>query len=441
MRIDLHFTTHSIPISKLQLNMGQITGVPQNPRKISDEDMERLKKSITDDPDFLTLWKPVVFPVGEMFVVLVGNQRVRVCKSLCIKDLQCDVLDAETSAEVLRRIVIKSNRMAGEDDFDLLRTEWNFEELQDMWSFPELDFSHDLQLLENIESDGALDELPEIVENRCKSGEIWQLGEHRLMCGDSTRQEDIWRLMGDWKADLLITDPPYNVDYEGGTGLKIANDHMKDEEFLDFLTRAFSTVYDVLKPGGAFYIWHADSVGLRFRTAAERVGLKIRQCLIWNKNCFVMGRQDYHWKHEPCLYGWKDGAAHYFVDDRAQSTVYEDARLELHKMRKQELADLLKTLLSEQVSTTIICENKPSRNAEHPTMKPIKLLARLIRNSSRPGEIVVDPFGGSGSTLIACEQLKRRCFMMEFDPHYCDVILERWERLTGQKPLNIKELE
>lgn len=207
--------------------------------------------------------------------------------------------------------------------------------------------------------------------------------------------------------DLLLTDPPYNVDYEGKTKdrLKIENDKKCDSAFFEFLSDAFENAVVVLKPGGVWYIFHADSEGENFRKAARENLGKVRQCLVWNKNSIVLGRQDYQWKHEPCLYGWKDGAAHFFVDDRTQSTV--------------------------------INEDKPTRSAEHPTMKPVKLLARLINNSTRSGESVLDPFGGSGSTLIACEQLGRRCYMMELDPRYCDVIIDRWEKHTGQKAIKI----
>lgn len=204
-----------------------------------------------------------------------------------------------------------------------------------------------------------------------------------------------------------MTDPPYNVDYEGKTKdkLKIENDKKDDASFFEFLSDAFENAADALKPGGVWYIFHADSEGENFRRAArEKLG-KVRQCLVWNKNTIVLGRQDYQWKHEPCLYGWKEGDAHYFVDDRTQATV--------------------------------INEDKPARSAEHPTMKPVKLISRFIRNSTRPGETVLDPFGGSGSTLIACEQLGRTCYTMEFDPKYCDVIIDRWEKLTGQKAVKI----
>lgn len=220
------------------------------------------------------------------------------------------------------------------------------------------------------------------------------------MCGDSTDLASVQKLVGGGYVDLVVTDPPYNVNYEAANGNKIKNDEMSDYQFLQFLCTAFSTLHTVLKDGGAFYIWHADREGKNFRTAVEQELGKVRQCLIWNKNSLVLGRQDYQWKHEPCLYGWKEGAPHYFVDDRTQ--------------------------------TTIIEEYKPSRNAEHPTMKPVRLLVRLIKNSSKPNEKVIDTFGGSGSTLIACEQLNRTCYMMELDEKYATVIVDRWEKFTSK---------
>ena len=237
--------------------------------------------------------------------------------------------------------------------------------------------------------------------------------------------------------DLLITDPPYNVDYEGGTGLKIMNDSMGKEQFYNFLLDFYKNAHSVMKPGAAFYIWHGDNERYNFQGACESAGLTVKQCLIWNKNAFVIGRQDYQWKHEPCLYGWKEGAAHYFIDDRTQSTVIEDQQPDFKTMKKAELIELLEGIYADRISTTVINEDKPARNDIHPTMKPIKLLARLIKNSSKPKDKILDPFGGSGSTLIACEQLNRKCYMMELDPKYCDVIVKRWEEYTGQKAKRI----
>lgn len=243
----------------------------------------------------------------------------------------------------------------------------------------------------------------QIKEPRTKEGDIWQLGRHRLICGDSTDEDVIKRLMNGKEADLLLTDPPYNVAYQGATSdkLTIENDDMSDADFANFLEGAFAAADANLRQGGAFYIWHADTEGLNFRKACKAVDWQVRECLVWVKNTLVLGRQDYHWKHEPCLYGWKSGKAHYFVNDRTQTTVLE--------------------------------YDKPARNAEHPTMKPIPLFAKLIENSTKEKETVLDIFGGSGTTLIACEQLNRACRMVELSPLYCDVIVNRWEALTGKK--------
>lgn len=194
-----------------------------------------------------------------------------------------------------------------------------------------------------------------------------------------------------------------------------------------------------LKPGGAFYVWYASREHINFESALIDAGFKVRQQLIWNKNTFILGRQDYHWKHEPCLYGWKDGAAHYFMDDRTQSTILENKKLNVNTMSKEEMQELIKELMSDKISTTILNEDKPSVNDLHPTMKPIKLIGRLIKNSSKQNEIVLDLFGGSGSTLIASEQIGRNCFMMEYDPKYVDVIIKRWENLTGLEAQLIEE--
>ena len=215
--------------------------------------------------------------------------------------------------------------------------------------------------------------------------------------------------MGNEKADLLITDPPYNVDYVGKTkdALKIKNDKMENDAFRLFLHDAFWAADTVMRGGAVFYIWHADSEGYNFRGACSDIGWKVRECLVWNKNSMVLGRQDYQWKHEPCLYGWKDGASHLWASDRKQ--------------------------------TTVIDYDRPTKSELHPTMKPVGLFAYQIGNNTHEGDNVLDLFGGSGTTLIACEQMKRNAFLVELDPHYCDVILQRWENLTGKKAELITE--
>lgn len=329
----------------------------------------------------------------------------------------------------------KRKELAAFDNSTSDGVRWNADNLAadfDLAELPQLGIEG-LQSVEPEPEEIVEDEPPELgeVPTRTKPGDVWQLGTHRLLCGDSTVPTDVAKLMEGETADLLLTDPPYNVNYESADGKTIENDHMGAAAFLEFLTAAFATANEFLRPGGAFYIWHADSEGYNFRTAAKNIGWQIRQCLIWNKNCFVLGRQDYQWKHEPCLYGWKDGAAHFFVDDRTQSTVFEDKGVDLKKLKKEELLQMLQNICAAKVSTSVIDCDRPSRSEEHPTMKPVKLLALQIRNSSRMGEIVLDPFGGSGSTLIACEQLGRKARLVELDPKYCDVILDRWEKLTG----------
>ena len=256
---------------------------------------------------------------------------------------------------------------------------------------------------EDFDIDSAYDDISEPITKR---GDIWILGRHRLMCGDSTKQKDIETLMNGEQADLVITDPPYNVNYEGTAG-KIQNDNMDDESFYDFLLSFYKAAVSVMRMGAAAYVFHADSKGHLFRDGFMEAGLKMAECLIWEKNSLVLGRQDYHWRHEPILYGWKEGEAHYFVDDRTQDT--------------------------------ILCEDKPRESKLHPTMKPIPLVARLMKNSSKPGWAVLDPFGGSGTTIMAAEQLNRTAYSMELDEKFCDVIVRRWEEYTGQKAVLWKD--
>ena len=233
-------------------------------------------------------------------------------------------------------------------------------------------------------------------------GDVWLLGKHRVMCGDSTSIDAVEKLMAGGGADMLLTDPPYNVEYTGKTkdALKIQNDSMGDDDFRQFLRDAFVSADSVMKSGSVFYIWHADSEGYNFRGATHDAGWKVRQCLIWKKQTLVMGRQDYHWKHEPCLYGWKEGAGHLWAADRKQTTILEFDR--------------------------------PSRSGEHPTMKPVALFEYQMLNNTKGGDIVLDLFGGSGTTIIAAEKNGRYGYLMELDPKYCDVIVQRWQEFTGQ---------
>ena len=306
-------------------------------------------------------------------------------------------------------------------DFDLDLVGFSTEELDEIMNQNEEP---------EVEEDDYTVAVPE--EPKAKLGEIYILGKHRLMCGDSTSIADVEKLMGDQKADLLLTDPPYNVDYEGGTDkkLKIKNDNMEDQAFRQFLIDVYKAADHVMKPGAPFYIWHADTEGANFRGAAKDMGWQIRECLIWVKNSLVLGRQDYNWRHEPCLYGWKAGAAHYFTDSRSETTVIED-QVNVDKLSKDELKTLCKRLLEPSCETTVIHEKKPGINDIHPTMKPVKLFGRLIKNSSKRNDIVLDLFGGSGTTIVACEQLNRRAYLMELDPAYIDATIDRYQKLTN----------
>lgn len=381
-------------------------------------------------------------------VIVAGHTRLKAARKLGLETVPCIIAD-DLTPEQINAFRLADNKTAelADWDFELLE-----KELAALADFDMEQFGFDISAPEDLQ-EVEEDEVPDIDENTepvTQLGDIWQLGEHRLLCGDSTDKESTERLMAGAKANLAITDPPYNVAlgmngspdearqrHRRTDGLVIMNDKQSDEDFLKFLTSAYMRMDENLVAGGAFYIWHADTQGFAFRLAAKNMGWQIRQNLIWVKNQMTLGHRDYQWQHEPCLYGWKDGAGHYFSDSRTETTVIED-KPNINKMSKAELKAYVKELLKNEPASTIIREDKPLRSEQHPTMKPVKLIAYLIRNSSRKGEIVLDVFGGSGTTLIACEQLGRRCYMEELDPKYCDVIIKRWEALTGQKAVRIE---
>lgn len=411
-------------------NTGQIPGVPENPREMTEMEYKKLIKSLQLDSRYTAISELKLYPYEGRWIAIGGNMRLRAMKELGWTTVIGKPIPADTDTETLTRWILLDNANFGKWDFDKLANQFDTDLISDLCIEipPEPEPSDE----EEAKDDNCnpSDLAPEVPNSRL--GDIYQLGEHRLIVGDSTKGFYLEALMQGELADCLITDPPYNVDYEGSNGKKIANDKMSDNVFQDFLFDAFSIANDHLKQGGVFYIWHADLKGYNFRVAAKRAGWKIRQCLVWNKNSLVLGRQDYQWKHEPCLYGWKDGGAHYFTGNRSLTTVLKQA-LNIDAMTKDELKKLVTSFLGGDIPTTVIDENKPLRNAEHPTMKPVPLIGRLIKNSSRWGEIILDVFGGSGTTLIAAEQLGRRCRMVEYDPVYADVIIKRWENLTGEQ--------
>ena len=373
-----------------------------NARTHSDEQIEKIAKSMKE----FGFINPVLVD-GDLNVIA-GHGRILGAKKLGMKEVPCLFIE-DLTEEQKRAYIIADNRLAEDAGWDKELLKIELEDLKNMnfditlTGFELEDFDFSMEETEVIE-----DEFDETVpeEPTSKKGEIYKLGKHFLMCGDSTDINDVEKLMNGVKADMLLTDPPYNVDYEGGTGLTIQNDNMDDETFREFLRVSFFNANSVMKEGAVFYIWHADSEGYNFRGACHDIGWKVRQCLIWCKNTLVMGRQDYHWKHEPCLYGWKEGASHLWASDRKQTTVLEFDR--------------------------------PSVSKEHPTMKPVGLFDYLIKNNTNKDDIVLDLFAGSGTSIIACEQNGRIAYSMELDPKYVDVIISRWEKLTGQQAERIE---
>lgn len=265
-----------------------------------------------------------------------------------------------------------------------------------------------------------------------KPGDLWELGDHRLICGDATDLETMRRLVGDTDVDLVWTDPPYNVDYEGGTGMTIQNDALEADEFGQLLERALGAAIVVAREGAPIYVAHAETTRIPFQTALLAAGWLHKQTLIWVKSSFALGRQDYQWQHEPILYGWKPGAAHRWFGDFDKATVIDDEP-DVNELTKAELKAAVRDLRNDR-NTTVVRVDKPSKSELHPTTKPVRLIQQALQNSSQRGNRVLDPFAGSGSTLIAAEQLGRRAFVLELDPHYCDVIVKRWQQFTGKEP-------
>lgn len=361
------------------------------------EQIEQIKKSIEqfgmDDP--IGIWKDEIVE---------GHGRLIACKELGYTEVPIIRLD-HLSDEERKAYTLAHNKLTMNSDFDLGILN---DELDDILNIDMSDFGFDLDLEDEEEKEIIEDEVPEVPEEpKAKLGDIYQLGNHRLMCGDSTKEEDVLKLVGEQKIDLLITDPPYNVDYTGKTkeAMKIQNDKMENNVFHDFLVKVFTNAYNVLKDGASFYCWYASREVVNFHTSIEESGFTVKQELIWNKNSLVMGRQDYQWKHEPCLYGWKETNSHIWYGDRKQ--------------------------------TTVIDWDRPTKADLHPTMKPVGLFDYQIKNSSKAGDNILDLFGGSGTTIMACEQNNRNAYVVEFDPKYVDVIIERWENFTGQKAVKL----
>lgn len=395
----------------IEKNINEVKPYEKNPRK-NDKSVDKVANSIKE----FGFKVPIV--IDKHNIIVCGHTRYKAAKKLQLEKVPCVIAD-DLSDEQIKAYRLADNKVGEDSEWDMNLLS---EELEDILNLDMSEFGFSfLEDDQEVVEDEYDEPLPE--EPKSKLGEIYKLGRHRLMCGDSTVITDVEKLMGNEKADMLLTDPPYNVDYEGTAG-KIKNDCMEDKKFRQFLTDAFVSAKTVLKPGGVFHIWHADSEGYNFRGACIDADLKVRQCLIWVKNSLVLGRQDFQWMHEPCLsgenplpypeveeyedeeyntclYGWKEGSKHYWFKNRKQTTILEF--------------------------------DKPRVSKEHPTMKPIKMFDYEIKCNTKTGENILDLFGGSGTTIMACEQNGRNAFVMEYDPKYVDVIIDRWEQFTGEK--------
>lgn len=386
---------------------------------------------------------------GEAEIVA-GHGRLMAARKLGMEMLPVVFLD-HMSEEQRRAYILVDNQLTMNSGFDLQMLE------SEIARIAEIDMSAygfeveipDERDLEPVEVDE--DELPEVSPTRVRRGQIWQLGDHRLVCGDSADARVTEAMMDGEGADLLLTDPPYNVDYADKNEMLVEYDKMSriydaiegDQfeniaQYRRFIVGALEPATRVLRAGGAYYIWFAAWHTRAMFEACDELGLQVRQQLYWVKNTIVLGRQDYQWQTEPCLYGWKDGT-HWFAPTRKEHNVIDDMA-DIRKMDKAQLVEMVESLTFGGEETDAIRDDKPMKSGDHPTMKPVTLFARLIRNSTRKDETVLDVFAGSGTTAIACEQMGRKARMVEIDEGYCDVILERWERFTGKTARLIGEV-
>jgi site-specific DNA-methyltransferase (adenine-specific) len=385
-----------------KIGIDKLIPYARNARTHSDEQVAQIAASIRE----FGFNNPVL--IADDNSIIAGHGRVMAARKLNLSEVPCIRL-SHLSETQRKAYILADNKLALNAGWENNLLSVELEELVNSgfdisltgFTQEEMDALKPVEVTEGLTDEDETPEVPE--EPATRLGDIWLLGKHRVMCGDSTSIESLETLCSNQLVDMWLTDPPYNVAYEGGTKekLTIKNDSMGDEQFRQFLRDSYTAADAVMKAGSVFYIWHADSEGYNFRGAAKDAGWTVRQCLIWKKSSLVLGRQDYQWQHEPCLYGWKDGAGHLWASDRKQTTILEF--------------------------------DKPSRNGEHPTMKPVALFEYQMLNNTKGGDVVLDSFGGSGTTLIAAEKNGRYARLMELDPKYCDVIVKRWQDFTGKK--------
>lgn len=418
----------------------------RNSRTHSPEQVAQIAASIRE----FGFTNPVLIDANNTLIA--GHGRVMAAQQLGLASVPAIRL-AHLSDAQRRAYVIADNQLALNAGWDMTTLAREVEDLQaDGFNLDLLGFEDDVLngLLgttkkdPDIGADGSnIDDAPDLrPEPTTKTGDLWLLGQHRVVCGDSTSKENVQRLMAGGGADMCWTDPPYNIAYETKAG-KIDNDNLSAKEFRAFLLAAFNTMFEALKPGAAIYVAHSDSEGVSFRSTFSEVGFKLSGCLVWRKNALVLGRSDYQWQHEPILYGWKPGAAHRWFGGRKQTTIVElpssespfqlrpDGKFEIQLGNSVMVVD--GNAKVEDMLTSVIVEAKPSRSDMHPTMKPVALVERMLRNNAKKADVVLDLFGGSGSTLMAADRLGMCARLSELSPRYVDVIVTRWQQFTGKQ--------
>lgn len=422
------------------IEIDKLNPAKYNPRvdlQPGDPEYEKLKKSIKE----FGYIQPIVWN-SKTGNVVGGHQRLKILKEEGYKKVNVSVVELNDSQEKALNIAL--NKISGEwdegklseifrelktdVDIDMELTGFDVEEVNDVVA--SFDTSETKEDDFNPEEELEKEEPP-----ITQKGDLWVLGNHRLLCGDSTNKDDVAKLMDGDQADLLLTDPPYNVNYESDSGMKIENDNLGNDDFYNLLLGAFTNMHEVAKEGAPIYIFHADTEWYNFRKAFMRAGFKLSQGLVWVKHSLTIGRQDYQWRHESIIYGWKEGAGHKWYGKRNKNTVIEEDA-EIEDLTKRELIELVNKIL-DGTPETIIRFDRPTKNDLHPTMKPIGLLGYLIKNSSIEGNLIVDLFGGSGSTLIASEQMNRKCYTMDLDPRYCDAIVKRYAQFTENEDIKV----
>jgi DNA modification methylase len=405
---------------------------PQNARKHDDKNL----KAIADSLRQFGQRKPIVLH-GK--TVVAGNGTLVAARSLGWTHIDAVHVPADWTADQVKAYAIADNRSAELAEWDDKVLSAQLLDLEAA-GFDIKSFGFDYEDTSILEIETTEDDAPDSsqVESRAALGQVWKLGNHRVVCGDSTSSQVVSLALDGNLADCILTDPPYNVDYHGGTEdkLTIQNDNMSDDDFDKFLYAFYEAAFNNTRVGAPIYVFHADIKAEYFIHNFVKSGWLYKQCLIWAKDSLVLGRKDYNFQHEPILYGWKPGAAHSWYGPFTNTTLIELKKQDFSKLSGQELLDLVNNIFE---TSGLVRDAKPRRNALHPTMKPISLVAKLLKNSAKRNDWVLDQFGGSGSTLVACEQLGLKAAVIELDPKYVDVIISRWEKLTGKTAELIKD--